>query len=238
MPQTLPNELLMRIFHIRKFTHVLSRTEHFLYEKVILAEEAWALYFLSSLQSRPEFAARSVRFLRIKPAVQLRTAIEILQLCCGLVDLILQIVPCVPGRSYCLIDTLNTLPLKSLSLSLSLVFDNSPSFSLHSVAFFCQLTHLEIKEGWVLWGSTIGLEQLNHLTHLAVRLSTQWTQASLIKQILTNCSRLKLLVLWSTEASDEVKAYMRYWEISDKRIILADWSWSWGGLELEQDEFF
>ncbi|KAI6140882.1 hypothetical protein BKA82DRAFT_30918 [Pisolithus tinctorius] len=212
---------------------VSSRMERILYKKVVLTGEAQALSFLSSLRPRPEFASGSVYVLRIGPAVQLHTAIEILRLCQGLTDLILQTVPSAPGHSHCLIDALNTLPLRSLSLHLSLVFENTPSFSLQSVGFFCELTHLEIKEGWVLWGSTIGLERLNHLTHLALRLSTQRTKAALIKCLLTDCPKLEVLVLWSTEASDKVQAFMGDWEISDERIVLTDQSWSWKGLELE-----
>ncbi|KAG1795278.1 uncharacterized protein BJ212DRAFT_1291353, partial [Suillus subaureus] len=66
------------------------------------------------------FASVNVKSLCIGGTVQLTTVVEVIQLCSGIVDLTLWILPegdhDVPG---CLLDALNKLPLSQLSIHLS-----------------------------------------------------------------------------------------------------------------------
>jgi hypothetical protein len=143
-------------------------------------------------------------------------------LCRGLKSLALWISPSnVVGQSDQLLDSMRVLSLTSLSLNISLVFRHcaSPVISLHEVPAFCTITHLEILNGWVLWGSTVDLEHLRNLTHLSLCLNTRRTKPSLVTLLLSRLP-LQVLVFRTTEDSDVVQAFLRDADLSDPRIVL------------------
>jgi hypothetical protein len=116
---------------------------------------------------------------------------------------------------------MQALPLASLSLNISLVFRYcaSPVISLSDVPTFCTITHLEILNGWILWGSTIGLEHLRNLTHLSLCFHTQRTKLSLVTLLLSRLP-LQVLVLRTTEDLCVVQASLKLAGLTDPRIVL------------------
>ncbi|KIK82401.1 hypothetical protein PAXRUDRAFT_832238 [Paxillus rubicundulus Ve08.2h10] len=231
MLPTLPDELLREIvllsarslqeacylLVVAKRVHMW--TEGLVYSDVALHTERQAHLFLSSLYPRPQFALRAVKSLRVDRNVQLYTAVQVLQICQGLTQLVLHALPLFPGCSSALLDALDGLPLISLSIYLSLLY-NTTTVSLPALSVFRRVVDLEICDGWVLWGSTLHLERLQQLTHLIVRFSTQRTQPAFIRLILHNCESLQVITLRTNEAPDVVHDFLQRANLLDRRIVI------------------
>lgn len=185
-----------------------------MYRTVVLASEARACLFVDSLRSRPVFASVNVKSLCIRGMVQLTTAVEVIQLCSGIVDLALWILP--EGDHDMLdhlLDALNKLPLSRLSIHLSTVFRRTDMPFLPSISLFSKVTHLDLLEGWVLWGSPIGIHCLTQLTHISLRLFTD-------RIILADCIHLKVLVLRVTEEVGRVEKWLQEHDGLDDHCIV------------------
>ncbi|KAG0691967.1 hypothetical protein DFH29DRAFT_818503, partial [Suillus ampliporus] len=178
--------------------------------------------FLSSIHLQPQFAGEAIKTLCFTGTVRLETAARLLCLCRSLKNLALWISPPnADGQSDQLLDSMQVPLLTSLSLNISLVFRHcaSPVISLSEVPMFCTITHLEILNGWILWGSTVGLEHLHTLTHLSLCLNTRRTKLSLVTLLLSRLP-LQVLVFRTTEDLDVVQAFLQDAGLSDPRIML------------------
>lgn len=209
--------------HINLQTICLAgRMRQILYRKIVLSEEITAGPFLSSIHLQPQFAGEAINTLCFTGTVRLETAARILRLCRSLKNLALWISPSnAVGQTDRLLDSMQVLSLTSLSLNISLVFRHcaSPVISLSEVSTFSTITHLEILNGWILWGSTVGLEHLHTLTHLSLCFNTQRTKLSLVTLLLSRLP-LQALVFRTTEDLDVVQAFLRDAGLSDPRIVL------------------
>jgi len=184
--------------------------------------------------------------------VQLTTAAEVMQLCSGIDNLALWIMPdwdrytttIVPPNF--LLDALNRLPLSRLSIHLSTIFCGATMPFLPSIPFFSKITHLELMEGWVLWGSPIGIHCLTQLTHISLRISTHQTAPALLRTILADCNLLQVLVLRVTEEVEKVEKWLlEHNGLDDPRIVVTTKKyiasdgiglWQYGDYQLEASE--
>jgi hypothetical protein len=195
-----------------------------------------AIRFLSSVRLRPQhhdFAKGAVESICIKGDVRLSTAAEILSLCRGITNLALWVAPSdldFHGGQNPLSRPLEALPLLSLSLSISLVFCHSSYPSLSALKVFATLTHLEILNCWVLWGSTVGLECLHGLTHLCLHVHTRRTKPALVMPLLSHL-HLQVLVFRVSESFSLVQRFLEDAHLSDTRIVLKTQALTaWGDL--------
>lgn len=194
--------------------------ERLLYQKVVLSNEIIASRFLSSMRLRPpNFSEGVVQSLCIEGDVLLSTAADILSLCASTKNLALWIAPSDLAREPSpLLYPLNALPLTSLSLSISHLFDHTPLISLSTVPVFSKLTHLEILNGWVLWGSTVGLEHLQQLTHLCLHVHTKRTKPALVMSLLRNL-HLQVLVFRTSQDLETVQNFLERADLIDPCIV-------------------
>jgi len=199
--------------------------ERLLYRKVVLSNEITASRFLSSMRLRPSNLSEGVvQSLCIEGDVLLNTAANILSLCGSTKNLALWITPSnLAGEPSPLLHPLNVLPLTSLSLSISHIFDHTPLISLSTVSVFSKLTHLEILNGWVLWSSTVGLEHLQQLTHLCLHVHTKRTKPTLVMSLLRNL-RLQILVFRASEDLKTVQSFLECSDLIDPCIVLVNYA--------------
>jgi len=124
------------------------------------------------------------------------------------------------------VDALPLLTELSLNMS-SMFFSTTPSFAKLDMAH--RITHLEILDGWILWTSTVGIEEMTRLTHLALDLHLWHTCAQHIQKILDHCSALKVVLLQAfcsqSEANDWLEAHGIYdiWIVWTDNSTWIDW---------------
>jgi hypothetical protein len=173
------------------------------------------------MRLRPQrFAQRAVTSLCIEGDVQPSTAADILSLCRDTTSLALWIAPSdFPDEMNSLLHSLNALPLMTLSLSISLIFNHSSCISLSTIPVFRLLSHLEILNIWVLWGSAVGLQDLDRLTHLCLHVDTQRTKPALVKLLLNNL-RFRIFVFRVSEDYATVQKFLEQSDLIDPRIVL------------------
>ncbi|KAH7903953.1 hypothetical protein BJ138DRAFT_1119885 [Hygrophoropsis aurantiaca] len=199
--------------------------EKLLYQKVTLSDDETACRFSSALLLRPAFAQVTVESLWLKGTVRVAAASEILRLCKGTTDLALWISPFhEPAASDALLECLDSLPLVRLSLPLSLICGSTSSVLafLPAINLFSRLTHLELLDGWVLWGSAIGLASLPCLTHLSLRLSVSRTNGMLLRGILESDNMQALALLIPANDRDNAQDWLIDHGIRDRRVVLVD----------------
>jgi hypothetical protein len=196
-----------------------------MYHTIILPSETRACRLLNSLHSRPAFASANIKSMCFYDTVQLATAAEVIQLCSGIDDLALWVFPA--GDRHIelpvfLLDALDRLPLSRLSIRLSAVFCTANSMPfLPSIPLFSKITHLELMDGWVLWGSPIGIHCLTQLTHISLRMFPDQTAPALLQTILAECTLLQVLILRVTEKVDKVDEWLLEHEgLDDLRIVV------------------
>ena len=140
----------------------ITRTEPILYKKVILRSEREARRFMTCLrwrQSPHSFTQAAVKRLCMFGNMLPTIALEILEHCTGITALAIWIQDAF-ADSVRMQEYVNTLSfLMELSLNMSSMFYlTTPSFAMLDVAH--RITHLEILDGWVLWTSTVGIEEM------------------------------------------------------------------------------
>ncbi|KAG1851403.1 hypothetical protein F4604DRAFT_1592410, partial [Suillus subluteus] len=201
------------------------RMERLLYQKVVLSDEITASRFLSAMRLRsPNRSEGAVQSLCVEGDVLPSTAADILSLCRSTHNLALWITPSdLAGKSNPLLRPLHVLPLKSLSLSISHIFNHTPLISLPTIPVFSTLTHLEILNDWVMWSSTVGLEHLQQLTHLCLRLHTKRTKPALVMSLFRNLS-LRVLVFCASEDFKTVQSFLECTGLIDPCIVLANYA--------------
>lgn len=125
----------------------------------------------------------------------------------------------VPNEMNLLLRSLNALPLMTLSLSISLIFNHSSCVSLSTIPVFRLLSHLEIINHWILWGSTVGLQDLDGLTHLCLHVDRQRTKPVLVKLLLNN-PHFRIFVFRISEDSATMHKFLEQNDLVDPRIVL------------------
>jgi len=217
----------------------ITRTEPILYEKVILGSESEARRFMICLRRRESphsFARTAVKRLCMFGDMMPTIALEILEHCTGITALAIWIQSAFAGsaRMQEYVDSLSLLTELSLNMS-SMFFSTAPSFATLDVAH--RITHLEILDGWVLWTSTVGIEEMTRLTHLALDLHLWYSCVEHIQRILHRCSALKVVLLQTYSSRSEVNTWLESRSIHDIRIVWTDNStWiNWDILGLDEE---
>ncbi|KAG1802487.1 hypothetical protein EV424DRAFT_1517970 [Suillus variegatus] len=191
-----------------------------MYRTVILTSEFQARGFIDS---RP-LASAKVKSLCLGGTLQLMTAAHIIELCQSIDDLALWVLPegDMPNVPACLLTALNRLSLSRLSVRLSAIFCRTATPYLPSIPLFGKVTHLELLEGWVLWGfpQATGIHQLTQLTHLSLRVVARQTAPALLQMILTECASLEVLVLRVIDGVEDIEAWLKVKGLDDPRIMV------------------
>ncbi|KIK35836.1 hypothetical protein CY34DRAFT_16776 [Suillus luteus UH-Slu-Lm8-n1] len=232
MLQCLPNEIERIIFRIATTTHPIHHlpsyllvagrvhdwVEELMYHTVILTSEFQGRGFVDSCP----LASAKVKALCLGGNLQLTTAARILELCRSIDDLALWVLPGgdVPDVPACLLIALNRLPLSRLSVRLSAIFCRTAAPYLPSIPLFEKVTHLELLEGWVLWGFPTGIHHLTQLTHLSLRAVAHQTAPALLKMILTDCASLEVLFLRVIDGVEDIEAWLKAEGFDDPRITV------------------
>ena len=140
----------------------MTRTEPILYEKVMLGSESEARRFMTCLcqrQSPHSFAQAAVKRLCMFGNMTPTIALEILEHCTGITTLAIWIQSAFADSAQ-MQEYVDALPFSmELSLNMSSIFClTTPSFAMLDIAQ--RITHLEILDGWILWTSTVGIEEM------------------------------------------------------------------------------
>ena len=190
------------------------------YHTVFLSAEAVAYRFISMLW-RQAFARASVKVLYLEPPVPPDSGSKVLQLCEHLEEVLLRILIFDADASNIFLPHLDSLPLKFLTADLSAVFGNRQIVYLPGISTFNHITHLHVSNVWVLWGGSIGLPQLEQLTHLSLHVNTSHMHLTNLKDLLSS-KNLQVLVLWRREHESygRVQCFLSSANISDPRIVI------------------
>lgn len=182
---------------------------------------AHAVRFLGALAwHSPEFAKTHVKALYIRPSIPLTLTLHLLSACSGLDSLAFWIVP--QSDTAELVQRLSALPLTSLSLNVrSIVPASAHKSVLENHPVFVNLTHLDIMNHWVLWTSSLGIEHLPRLTHVAFRFWSRGNINSALSTILSQSPRLRVLVLLADGVVlPGAKEYLERQGILDTRVVV------------------
>ena len=215
------NGLSMPPETILSITNALqTRLKILFYHTVFLSSEAAACRFISVLR-RQAFARASVKVLYLEPPVPLDSGSKILQLCEHLEEVSLRIPVFDADASNIFLPHLDLLPLKFLTADLSAIFGDRQIVHLPGIPTFNHITHLHMSNVWVLWCGSIGLPQLEQLTHLSLHVNTSHAHLTSLKDILSS-KNLQVLVLWrhEYESYGRVQCFLSSANISDPRIVI------------------
>ena len=218
----------------------MTRTEQILYETVTLVNEREAQCFVTCIRQRksPHSLTKApVRRLCMIGTIMSTIALEILEHCTGITSLAIWIESAWANsaRMQECVDALSSLTELSLTMS-SMFFSTTPSFATLDLAH--RITHLEIRDGWVLWTSSVGIEEMTWLTHLALKLHLGHSCTQHIQRILHRCSALKAVLLKTHDCSQsEANAWLETHSIQDIRIIWTeDSTWNhWDIIGLDEE---
>ncbi|KIK13990.1 hypothetical protein PISMIDRAFT_17614 [Pisolithus microcarpus 441] len=231
---SLPVEIEQMIFllcaeHEDRHTYLLVARrvqlwlEPILYRIVHLTTEKVAKKFLHSVKSHPKFAETTVKVLFFRATVEIETAGTILKVCNGIEDLTLRI-PCHLIGKNPLLGPLDALQqLHTLSVDLASIFNNRVIY-LPNIDVLHRVTHLHISNAWASWqggSQTIGVEELEQVTHLSIHFSTMRTDVSILRGILER-DNLTVMVLWrkASMTEDQIREWLRSHELIDRRIVI------------------
>ena len=187
-------------------------------------------------RSPHSFAWGAVKRLCIFGNMMPAMALEILEYCTGITALAMwnQYGWAHSERMQESVDALPLLMELSLNM-LSMFFSTTPSFSMLDMTH--RITRLEILDRWILWTSTVGIEEMTWLTHLALDLHLWHTCVQHIWTILDRCSALKVVLLQAFCSQSEANDWLEACGIYDIRIVWTDDStWiNWDILGVDKD---
>ena len=217
----------------------MTRTEPILYKKVMLGSESEARRFMTCLRQRQSphsFAQAAVKRLCMFSNTTPTIALEILEHCMGITTLAIWIQSAFADSAR-MQEYVDALPfLMELSLNMSSIFcSTTPSFATLDIAH--RITRLEILDRWILWTSTVGIEEMIWLTHLVFNLHLWHSCAQHIQRILHRCSTLKVILLQAYNSQNEVNTWLETRGIHDIWIVWTDNSvWiNWDILGLDEE---
>ncbi|KAH0834224.1 hypothetical protein J3R83DRAFT_11538 [Lanmaoa asiatica] len=203
-------------------SRVKTWIEPFVYKTVLLRGAGHAVRFLGALTNyrSPEFAKSHVKALCIRPSIPLSLTIQLLTACSGLESLALWILPQTDTAD--LIDLISSLPLTFLSLNIrSILPPSHPKSVLRNHPAFVNITHLDIVNHWVLWTSSLGIEHLPFLTHMAFRFWSRGSVNTALSTILQQSPKLRVLVLLADYVViPEAREYLEKQGIRDIRVVV------------------
>ena len=200
----------------------MTRTEHILYETVTLVNEreAWRLMTCIRQRKSPHSLSKApVRRLCMIGTIMSTIALEILEHCTSITSLAIWIESAWANsaRLQESVDRLSSLTELSLTMS-SMFSSTTPSFATLDIAH--RITHLEIRDRWILWTSLVGIEEMTRLTHLALELNLGHSCAQHIQRILHRCSTLEAVLLNEKHCSrSEANAWLETHSIHDIWIV-------------------
>ncbi|KAG6377944.1 hypothetical protein JVT61DRAFT_14737 [Boletus reticuloceps] len=203
-------------------SRVKAWIEPFVYNIVFLRVPKHAFDFLGALMNHrsPGFVQSHVKALCIFPSIPLRVTIQLLATCSGLESLALWILP--QSDNADLINVLSSLPLTFLSLNLASILP--PSYwklGLQNHPVFINLTHLDIVNNWVLWTSSLGIQHLPFLTHVAFRFWSRGSVNGALSKILQESHKLEALVLLANSvAIPGAREYLEKQNVRDIRVVV------------------
>lgn len=199
------------------------RIEPFAYKTVILRGPGHAAQLLGALINNrpPEFAQLYVKALCIPPSIPLRPTLQLLAVCSGLESLALWMTP-VQVDTADLINLISSLPLAFLSLNMRCILPLSPPDpDLQNHPALVNITHLDIVNQWVLWKSSLGIEHLPLLTHLALRIWSRGSIATALLTILRESPKLRVLILLADSlVIHRVRTYLEKQGVRDIRVVV------------------
>ncbi|KIJ64246.1 hypothetical protein HYDPIDRAFT_112207 [Hydnomerulius pinastri MD-312] len=196
--------------------------ETFVYKTVVLRGPGHAFRFMYVLANRsPEFAKTHVKALCIRPQIPHSLIIQLLTVCSGLESLALW----VPSQSETpteLVSLLSSLPLALLSLNLTAIISPShPKPVLQNHPVFENLTHLDVVNHWALWTSSLGIERLPHVTHMAFRFWSRGSVNAALSLILRESPALQVLILLADfVVIPGARRYLEKEGIEDSRVVI------------------
>lgn len=201
---------------------VVFRIEPFVYKTVLLRGAGHAFQFLDALISyrSPEFARSHVKALCIRPSIPLSLTLQLLTMCSGLESLALWILPQTDTAN--LINVITSLPLTFLSVNLRSILPpghSKPVLQNHPA--FVNLTHLDVVNHWVLWTTSLGIEHLPLLTHVAFRFWSRGSVHAALSTILRQSPKLQVLVLLADSmVIPGARQYLEKQDIQDIRVVV------------------
>ncbi|KAL4078080.1 hypothetical protein J3A83DRAFT_1725850 [Scleroderma citrinum] len=207
----------------RKRSTSYLRIERFVYKTVVLRNPRRAYQFLDALSYRPpEFPSLYVKSLCLQPQLPHDVCNKLLSVCTGLESLALWI-PSHPGTAAELITLLSSLPLlTSLSINLTAILSpRHPKPILQNHPVFANITHLDVVNNWALWTSSLGIESLPCVTHLAFRFWARGNVDAALARILKQSAELEVMVLLSDAVViPGARRYLEKEGIVDVRVVI------------------
>ena len=191
-----------------------------MYQTIFLRGPEHAIQFLAALNYRPpEFAKSHVKALCIRLHIPLTLTVQLLTLCSGLESLALWTLP--QHNTAQLGNLVSSLPLTFLSLNIMSIFSTLPKSGLQNHPAIVNLTHLDIVNRWVGWRSSLGIEHLPLLTHVAFRFSSRGSINVALSAILRQSPKLQVLVLLADSvAIPGAREYLEKQDIQDIRVVV------------------
>lgn len=195
-----------------------------MYKVVILNQPRVASNFLRTIDSKPaSFFAQHVKTLCLARGVTVEQAMRIMAVCTGVSNLACW---CIPQEySAALLPLITKLALRRLSLThKALPGSDKPEEHGFDLPAFQNITHLDIVNHWSLW-NTAGFDALPRLTHIAFRFWARGSVARALRNILTSCTSLKVLVLLTHDLiMDAAVEFLEREGLDDPRIAVVPYS--------------
>ncbi|KAG2045935.1 hypothetical protein BDR06DRAFT_977849 [Suillus hirtellus] len=192
-----------------------------LYEKVLLCDEYEASLFLQCLRRRQtceEFATSSIKAMSLSGDINVALIMAILSLCKGINNLSLRPhFDMIDNEVPPLIQLLDTLPLKVLSLQIGVPFTSSFT---SNVTLFAKITHLEVDDPHML--RDISMASFPQLTHLSLWGSSIKPGLNIPLLVTNILSHITLeVVIFRIENHKQFADFLDRHELNDPRIVLA-----------------
>jgi hypothetical protein len=163
-----------------------------------------------------DFAHEYITSLFLVGSIEISTLVEILSLCNGISCLVLLVSTISSATAVSsLLQALDTLPLKSLQLSMDV--DVSTSFSTSNV--FKHLTHFDTHDHRMLEKLHAGLDCLDSLTHLCVVLRLEKCDPLAVIHLIGNL-RIQILAFRVEDPHHAVERFLEDHRLLDRRIVL------------------
>ena len=166
-----------------------------------------------------------MKVLFIRPPVTPLQGAEILSLCRGIQELMLQTITNLPNNQNPLRAPLNALQLTALSLDLASIF-YGPVISLSDLPLLHRVERLYLSNGWVARRSLhIGIPQLFQLTHISFPVQPPGQQdvyTEILTYMLDSFHALHIVILWHMpyQESRVVYSELKKRDLVDPRIVI------------------
>jgi len=194
------------------------------YGVVILNRPRTALKFLRTLDSKHlDFFVDYVKTICLGRGISVQHAVHILSRCTGIVNLACWIIPDSYSTAV-LAPIISRLGLRRLSLNQKALPGLDQYQPRDCTLAFRSITHLDIVNHWALW-STSGLAALPRLTHIAFRYWACGSVAIALRNILSGCTALQVLVLLTHNLiMNAALELLDHESLDDPRVVVMSYS--------------